>query len=73
MRSPIVVHVVPPAQTDQQASGDVFHGPEIGGQQEDDKHETSDERIAEPATEHVGDDRGASEEQMKEHHVRMTV
>lgn len=48
MRGSIIVHVIPPSQSDQQAPRYVLNRPEIGRQQKHDKHETRDERIAEP-------------------------
>lgn len=72
MRNTRIIDVVPPAQSDQQASRDVFHRPKVGGQQQNDEHETGDERIAKPAAQHVRHNGGATEEQVKESDVRMT-
>ncbi len=54
----LVVDVVPPAEADQQAAGDVLHHPEVGGDEEDEGDEEAEKLAAEGAAEQV-DDHGA--------------
>lgn len=54
----LVVDVVPPAEADQQAAGDVLHHPKVGGNEEDEGDEEAEKLAAEGAAEQV-DDHGA--------------
>lgn len=67
----VVVNVVPPAQAHHQAASDVFYSPKVERKEQHNEHKTSNETAAEPAAQQVGDQRGASEPQMRERHVRV--
>lgn len=72
VRLAVVVHVIPPSQTDHQPSRYVFNRPEIHRQQQNDRHETRDKTVTEPATQHVHHHGRASEGQVEECNVRVS-
>lgn len=62
----LVVDVVPPAEADQQAAGDVLHHPEVGGDEEDEGDEEAEKLAAEGAAEQVDDDGADLEDEVEE-------
>jgi len=49
----IIVNVIPPPKANQNSSRDIFDGPEIDRQEDDDGKEAADEAVTEPAAEKV--------------------
>ena len=65
---------VPPAESDQEATRHVFDGPEVEGEEEDDRDEQLHERVGEEEGEdQVHHQRSGAEEDVKEGRNRMPV
>lgn len=71
MRFAIIIYVVPPAESDEQASRDILDSPEIGRKEKHNEYKAGDEGVTEPAAEHVNDNRCSTEKQVEEGDIRM--
>ena len=61
MRLPVIIHVVPPSQTHHETTRNVFDGPEIHREQQNNCHESGNETITEQTTKQIDENGGPSE------------
>lgn len=71
VRFAIIIYVVPPTESDKQASRNVLYSPEIGGKEKHNEYKAGDEGVAEPAAEYVEDNRCSAEKQVEKGDIRM--
>ena len=70
-RDTVLIHPIPPTETNEEATRDVLHRPKIQGTQHHYDDKAGHEAIAKPAAEHISQERSNSEEEVKEYGPRV--